>query len=42
MILDGTLNVLLLLVILVARPHGLVGDWELTWSGLRKKSERGE
>jgi branched-chain amino acid transport system permease protein len=32
---------LVLLVILVARPNGLVGDWELTWSGLKKKSERG-
>jgi branched-chain amino acid transport system permease protein len=25
-----------LLAILLTRPHGLVGDWELTWSGLRK------
>jgi branched-chain amino acid transport system permease protein len=37
---------LVLLLILLMRPHGLVGDWELTWSsllgqGLRKKSERG-
>lgn len=31
---------LVLLVILLTRPHGLVGDWELTWSGVRKISER--
>lgn len=31
---------LVLLVILLTRPHGLVGDWELTWSNLRKKIER--
>ena len=35
-----------LLVILLTRPHGLIGDWELTWSSLfgqgpRKKFERG-
>lgn len=29
----------ILLVILVMRPHGLVGDWELTWSG--KKAKKG-
>lgn len=29
-----------LLVILVTRPHGLVGDWELTWAGLRKSAWR--
>lgn len=33
---------LVLLVILLTRPHGLVGDWELTWSAFAKKSERGE
>ena len=33
---------LVLLVILVTRPHGLVGDWELTWSALRRKANRGE
>jgi branched-chain amino acid transport system permease protein len=31
-----------LLAILVTRPHGLVGDWELTWSGLRKDRKTGE
>lgn len=33
---------LVLLVILLTRPHGLVGDWELTWSSWGKKSDRGE
>lgn len=33
---------LVLLIILVTRPHGLVGDWELAWPGLRQKSHRGE
>ena len=29
----------ILLVILVMRPHGLVGDWELAWPG--KKAKKG-
>jgi branched-chain amino acid transport system permease protein len=31
---------LVLLIILVTRPHGLVGDWELTWAGVRRNSQR--
>ncbi|HEY3148642.1 MAG TPA: hypothetical protein VGJ75_19940, partial [Dongiaceae bacterium] len=30
---------IILLVILIMRPHGLVGDWELTWPARRKAKE---
>ncbi|HNB25745.1 MAG TPA: branched-chain amino acid ABC transporter permease [Alphaproteobacteria bacterium] len=33
---------LVLLVILLTRPHGLAGDWELTWDAVRGKFKRGE
>lgn len=33
---------LVLLVILLTRPRGLVGDWEVTWEAWRWKSKRGE
>lgn len=32
---------LVLLVILITRPHGLVGDWELTWNAVRRRSNKG-
>jgi branched-chain amino acid transport system permease protein len=33
---------LVLLVILLRRPQGLAGDWELTWHALRRKSNKGD
>lgn len=30
---------IILLVILIMRPHGLVGDWELAWPGRQKAKE---
>lgn len=33
---------LVLIVILLTRPHGLVGDWELTWGRRSKTPERGD
>lgn len=32
---------LVLLFILLKRPHGLVGDWELTWQALVSRSSKG-
>jgi branched-chain amino acid transport system permease protein len=33
---------LVLLVILLTRPHGLAGDWELSWDALRRIASRGD